>query len=182
MNRLLAPLFRFLRREDGAVLIEGVIMLPMLLWTTFGLFVFWDAHKEINLVQKATYTVADAISRRQLPADCPYLEGMHDVMNYMLVGDEIARMRMTSVTYDLDNDKYVVLWSYSPDAGMAVLTTAALAAIRDRLPVMSDGDTVVLVETEKDYQPAFDVGLNDLTIRQFIFTRPRLAPRVDFTC
>jgi hypothetical protein len=64
---------------------------------------------------------------------------------------------------------------------MPQLTTASLSSIADRLPILADGDHVVLVEVAVDYTPSFNVGLGKQTIEQFIVTRPRFVPRVCLT-
>ncbi len=61
---------------------------------------------------------------------------------------------------------------------MPQLTTGSLSTIADRLPVLADGNHVVLVEVAVDYEPSFNVGLGNQTIEQFIVTRPRFVPRV----
>jgi hypothetical protein len=43
---------------------------------------------------------------------------------------------------------------------------------------MNDGDTVILVETWVEFEPALRIGLEDTTYREFIVTRPRFAPRI----
>ena len=40
---------------------------------------------------------------------------------------------------------------------------------------------VVIVETEVDYHPAFNVGVNDQVLKQFIVTRPRFVPKLCMT-
>ena len=47
-----------------------------------------------------------------------------------------------------------------------------------RLPKMADGETLILVETKSVYNPPLNVGLGDLDIETFIFTRPRFAPQL----
>ena len=53
------------------------------------------------------------------------------------------------------------------------------------IPVMANLDSVVIVETEVDYDSSFDVGvlglksgIQDQTILNFIVTRPRYYTRV----
>lgn len=180
---MLTRLLRHFRRsEDGNVMIEALFVLPMLFWAAFGLFTFWDAHRQINLAQKGAYGVADMLSRRQLPVDCAYLNGVHALMDYTIPGTQRSKLRITSVVWSQARNQFEVQWSRSPGNGMPRLTTASLQASRDHIPQMWDGDTVILVETEIGYEPVFDVGLDSLRIRQFVVTRPRLAPRVENSC
>lgn len=175
------PLFpRFLRREDGTVLVEGVVMLPMLLWAFIGLFVFWDAHKTVNAVQKATYTVSDTLSRRQRTINAGYLTGLKTMMDYLMGNDAPSKLRITSATWVESRNQFEVLWSCSPGSGMTKLTTTTLQSLASNIPLTADGDTVLIVESELTYRPGFNVGIDDMAVRQFVVTRPR-APSVVLT-
>lgn len=165
--------------ERGSMLVEGVLALPMMFWVLITFYVFWDAYRSITVVQKATYSIADVISRRRAAVDDPYLNGMNTVMDYLLDPGQSAEMRFSSITWNGIDNRYEVEWSYSPGGKMAELRTADAANLTSQLPIMADGDTIVVVESRVDYAPAFNLGvLGDRTIEQFIVTRPRLVPRV----
>jgi len=61
------------------------------------------------------------------------------------------------------------------------LTTVSITALVRRIPKMAHGDDVVLVETEVSYHPAFNVGMTDEVLKQFIVTRPRFIPKLCLT-
>ena len=42
---------------------------------------------------------------------------------------------------------------------------------------MPDNERITLVETWRDFEPLFKTGLERREIRNFVFTRPRYAPR-----
>jgi dTDP-4-amino-4,6-dideoxygalactose transaminase len=50
-----------------------------------------------------------------------------------------------------------------------------VAGIASKLPNLADGDYVVLVEVDVNYHAAFNVGINDQSLKQFIVTRPRFV-------
>lgn len=54
---------RFARDERGSLLAELVIILPIGVFAYFALYVYWDAFRSMNIVQKASYTISDTISR-----------------------------------------------------------------------------------------------------------------------
>lgn len=172
---LMSRLRRFGRSEDGTILVEAVLVMPTLVWVTLAMFVFWDGYRSKNIIQKATYTISDAISRIETDIDADYIDGLLGVMNYLLDDSQQAKMRVTSVTYKEADDDYQVLWSYSPGNNITPLAQGVLAvpAFQAKIPNLADGDTVVVVETQVDFEPAFDVGMADLTIENFIVTRPR---------
>jgi len=176
------PFARFARDEKGSVITEAVLVLPIMLWAVFALFTLWDSFRSVNVVQKASYTVSDAISREMNPVSMTYLTGLRDTMDYMLDNDQDVRMRITSVTWSEARNRFEVAWSRSPGNAIPQLTTSTLQAFAPRIPTMSDGDFAMLVETEVDHTPVFRVGLMaDQTFREFIVTRPRFVPKICLT-
>ena len=168
----------FLRDEHGTVMGEGLVMMPMLVWGYLSMFVFWDAYRTMNAVQKASYVVSDMISR-ELSVTPVYLTGLDNVMEYLLGTTEDSSMRVTSIVWDAADNRFEVLWSRNVSGGMTALTTGSLQTLAPRLPAMSDGDTVVLVETSVLYSTAMNVGIDDVAFSEFIVTRPRFANRIE---
>lgn len=176
---------RFFRKEEGGLIIESVMVLPILVWAYAGLFAYWDAYRSINTVQKAAYTISDLLSRQQVDLNNGYVDGLRDTMNFLLDADQATNLRVTSYFWNGTDEHYQVIWSYSPDATMTALDDGALAGLTDRLPTMYDGDSAVLVETDVSYIPALNFGMEPTTLKQFIVTRPRFLPKichVDYEC
>lgn len=166
---------RFGRSEAGSVMAETVIVLPILLWSFLALFVYWDSFRSINTVQKAAYTISDTISREMITLPTSYFDGLRSVMDFMIDSDQDVRMRVTSIMYNGTALRHEVMWSYSPGSALPELTTATLQLVKHRLPNMSDADYATIVETEVDYLPAFNIGMDNMTLQQFIITRPRFV-------
>jgi Flp pilus assembly protein TadG len=187
MRKLSHLLRRFRRDQRGVLMAEGLITLPLLLWAYLALFVYWDAYRAINSAQKAAYTLSDMISREMntTPMTPSYITGMRNLMQYLIGNSQVVSLRVTSVTYSSARGRFEVDWSVSPSSALAALTTGTLAAVKDRIPMMADGDHAIIVETKVPYQPAFDVGLSDTVLEQFVVTRPRFAPKLcmsGFSC
>jgi Flp pilus assembly protein TadG len=178
MRAPLAALRRFCRDESGTLLAEAVIVLPLMLWAYMALFVYWDAYRSVNTVQKAAYTVSDMVSREMVTLNDKYVPGMRNLMRYLIGTDQNIKVRVTSVTWSDANNRFEVDWSRSPDYALPELTTVTIADVAHRIPEMADGDRVMLVEAEVAYHPSFNVGLTDTTLRQFIVTRPRFVPKI----
>ena len=179
---------RFCRDESGTVMAEAIIVLPILLWSYLALFVYWDSYWTVNTVQKASYTVSDMISREMVTLSTTYIPGLRTLMQYLVNDSHIVRMRVTSITFNGIANQFQVHWSRSPNNAMPELTTTTLQALSDcttvarcRIPNMADGDYVVIVEAEIDYEAAFNIGLADQVLKQFIVTRPRFVPRICLT-
>ena len=175
IRRLRHPFTRIARREDGSVVAEGVIVLPLLIWAFIGLFVYWDAFREMNTVQKAGYTLSDVLSRQQTGVTNAYVTGMKSLFDY-LVGDENKSnaIRVTSVNWSATNKRFEVQWSRTSNAlALPAQTTTTMQGYIAQIPTMAAGDSVVIVEVKVPYTPAFDVGLPPQTFTEFIVTRPR---------
>lgn len=174
---------RFLRDQSGAVIAEAVIVLPLMLWAYLALFVYWDAFRSVNTSQKAAYTISDMISREMNTAPLPttYVPGMRDLMAYLVDDDQTVKIRVSSITWSGTNKRIEVDWSRSPNNAFPQLTTATVQALAPKIPQIADGDHVMLVETEVSYHPAFDVGLSDEVLKQFIVTRPRFVQKICMT-
>lgn len=166
---------RFRNEETGTIMAEAVLVLPFMLWAYLALFVYWDSYRSVNTVQKSAYTISDMISREMVSVTDTYINGMDSMLEYMIDKDQDAKLRVTSITWSAINNRYEVHWSRSPGNAMPLLTTGNLSTISGRLPNMADGDFIVLVEVEVGYESAFNVGIGDQTLKQFIATRPRFV-------
>ncbi len=134
-----APLSRFLKNESGAVMVEAVIVLPLMIWAYLALFVYWDAYRSINTSQKAAYTISDMLSREMITLPANYVTGMRDLMSYLVDDDQTVKIRVTSVTWSEINNRFEVDWSRSPDNAFPQLTTSSIQSLAPRIPALADG-------------------------------------------
>ena len=176
LSHLRRPLCRFFGDEKGSVVAEAVIVLPMFLWAYLALFVYWDAFRLMNTVQKAAYTISDMVSREMVGITTSYVNGLGNMLEYLVDNGQVVSLRVTSVTWSATNGRFEVHWSRSPDNAKPVLTTATLQNYAGQIPTMSAGDYVVIVEVWADHTPSFEVGMDDTVFNQFIVTRPRFLP------
>jgi hypothetical protein len=171
----------FLRNEDGLVLVEGLLMLPLVIWAMVAMFIYWDVFRTINVTQKAAYGVADLLSRQRAPMSEEFIDGLQQVMNFLTPGGHPVQLRVTSLEYDESEDKYVRLFSRSPLDKVPELTEAQIQAWKvDKIPLLNDGDSVFVVETRVQFKAqlqtflaGFLVGVEDANFGNFIVTRPR---------
>jgi hypothetical protein len=171
-------LHRFVRAEKGSVSVETIVMFPMLIWGLCAIYVYWDAYRIINTVQKAAYTISDLISRSNGDIEPAFIDGMQTTLNYLLDADQAGNIRVTSYSWSAERSRYEVLFSRSTSSTMRPLNNGNLAMLHDRLPDMSDLDAAVLLEVAVPYVPALNFGLAPRTISQFIVTRPRYLPKL----
>ncbi|MEM9754839.1 MAG: hypothetical protein AAF914_02540 [Pseudomonadota bacterium] len=172
----------FLRDSRGAVAFEAVIITPILAFLFVGSFIFFDAFRTYNTSLKATYAVADVLSRQTELIYGSDIEGLADVFQHITRNVSGSSMRVTEIAWDEDagsDGEYGITWSYATD-GETVLRPPDIGGILDQLPVMADGERVILVETFLPYEPFFDIGLNDIEFTNFTITRPRFAGQLPF--
>lgn len=172
----------FLRKQDGSVSIETMIILPAMFWSLLFGFSVHDSFRAMGLHQKAAFSIGDAVSRETVPLDDAYLNGAHDAFEYLAHSQGDTEMRLSLLYYDEASDEYRAEWS-KVRGNKPPLSTSAVKDWHDKLPMMPDQEHVVLLETWSTYEPVFNVGLNNDEINTFVFTRPRYAPVVCFdTC
>lgn len=187
MSFLSSLMRRFTRDEKGSLVVDAIIVMPMFVWGYAGMFVYWDAYRAINSVQKASYTISDLISRTQATTGVndTYIAGMRTTFNTLLDSGNAGQLRVTSYSWSGVRNRYEVIFSRSPNGAMPALTTSDLAGLTNNLPIMSDGDSAILVETQLLYTPPIAYGLEPNLLEQFIVTRPRFVPKlchVNFAC
>jgi hypothetical protein len=183
MSRLSHKIKRFARNEEGgSFILETVIMLPLLLWALMAMIVYWDAYRSINRLEKATYALADTLSRQQAPMPVASVNQWNDLVTYMLDPGQTAAVRVTSYRWVEDDNRFEVLWSRSPDNARPVLTTTTLQGLAGQIPIMDDTEYGILTETWVEYEPRLNVvfmdtvGVGPMTLTKFTPTPARFNP------
>jgi len=169
----LPRLRRFMRDDGGSITAETVIIFPALIWAYLALFVFWDAYRIENIAVKASYTIADQITREIRDIAPAYITGLHTTFRYLVDADADSTIVVSSVRWVEADGRYDVLYSEARGPGAVPLSDAMLQTHLGQMPRMSDGDTVIVVQTTTRYVPLYAVGVPTFTYGQFIVTRPR---------
>ena len=173
-----SALSRFRRDEKGLIATELAVVLPVFIFSIFGVYTLWDAYRMLNTSAKAAYTVSDLLSRETRTVNDAYLTGLHNTMQY-LVGDRLpVKTRFTSIIYSDARKQFEVQWSRSPFGKMPQLTTSSLQAYKDKIPNMADGDAIILVESEAHFTPMMTEFLVEKNFEEFVVTRPRFVPKL----
>lgn len=193
MHKLKHRFATFLRDEDGLILAEGLIMLPLLIWALVAMFIYWDVFRTINVTQKAAYSVADLLSRQRDTIPTDFANGLQKVIEFLTPGGHPVKMRITSFecnsptgtkVCDAATGNYKKLFSFSPGSpanGVLELTELQIQAWKgDKIPTLVHGESVFVVETAVDFKSqlptilaGFLIGVEDNTFGDFIVTRPR---------
>jgi len=168
---------RFRRQEQGSIAIEAVIILPMVFWTFLALYATFHAYRTYVVNQKVAYTIGDMISRETNPLDAAYMAGARELMAHLInTSDANVSLRVTSVKFDGDSQTYERHWSQS-EGFVSPASAQTVENWDTNLPVLPDDEYIVVVETFQNYTPPFDTGLAQREVRNFVFTKPRYAPR-----
>ncbi len=173
-------LHSFAHKEEGSVSIEALIMMPVVFWVYAAMFTIFQTYQEYTVNQQAAYTIGDMISRETLPLDGDYLDGVQELLDYMTNSKTQSTVRVSSLQYNAAAKRFYLHWSRARGSAQPV-TDADVSAWTDRLPIMPDGEYIVVTETWTQYTPPFNIGLGQPDIKNFIFTRARYAPRVLYT-
>ena len=172
------PALRTFWKDDRAsVALETVIVTPILAWVFVASFVFFDAYRVYNTSIKATYAVADVLSRRTTEIASSDIEGLADVFQFLTQNTAGSSMRVTQITRQAGG--YRIDWSHGTD-GMTHVRASDFPDFIDRIPIMAFGDRMLLIETILPYRPAFSAGLSEQEYVNFTVTRPRFAGQVPF--
>ena len=170
---------RFLQDTEATLTVELVLALPILLWGYLATGVFFDAYNVQSNASKATYTVADLLSRQREEVDAKFLTESRNLFDWLLGNQGTSAIRITSVSFDDVADVYRVHWSHGTN-GKQPQTDATIANFAGQLPDLPDGDYVIVVETWHDFTPSFSVGIPESTFENFIVTAPRFMPKLEF--
>lgn len=187
---------QFLRDEDGLILAETVVMLPLLIWALVAMFIYWDVFRTINVTQKASYAIADLLSRQRDTIPTTFANGLQNVADFLTPGGHPVKLRITSfecvspplatqpgVTQACNATlgSYRLLFSFSPGGKVTALNQADIQPWKmTRVPVLNNGESVFVVETSVEFKTqmktvlaGFLVGVQDGTYGEFVVTRPR---------
>lgn len=168
----------FITDTSASMSLEAVLVFPVLVWAYIGSFVFFDAFRAQNSNMKAAYTISDMLSRETDPIDADYIDGLQRMYDFLVFKPRNPTwLRITVVRWDEDNEEYVVEWSQTTNEAEP-WTTETFEQIDERVPVLANGDTGILVEANTVYIPVFNVGFTEMEFDNFIFTSPRFAPQL----
>lgn len=179
-RRLRQCLARFRDDIRGTITVEMVICIPVLFWAVTASYEFFEIHRYKSVREKATYTIADMLSREMAPVNDTYIDNTKQLFDLITNDTGANQLRISIVKYDSDENEYHVSWSEVRGSGdMASLTDADIADDHDRLPMMNDGEEIILVESNSAYRPIFRVGFSSsVGVETRVFTDIRFAPQV----
>ena len=165
---------RFTHDGHGIAAVEFAIVAPVLIALFFGSVTAFLLFRDSGGAEKATFTVADILSR-QTTVNNTSLDTVRALFTKMLP-DSQAGIRLHISSLKKASGALSVDWSYA-SGSIPKLTTAAIPT--GSLPIVSNGDSLILVETHVAYTPlsAF-VGLTSGEYHNMAVNRPRFTAAI----
>lgn len=189
-NALKTALTRFRDDARGSMTIEAVLILPIIIWWYLGMLVFFDAYQARGINLKASYTISDMLSRNiSGQVSATDLNGLAGLYDYLTAGHGLnSDIRVTMVycaeNCGTENRTLKRDWSFG-SGSVAGLSEGQMNNYLGAVPLAPQGERLIMVETFMDYEPVFNVGLNESVYQNVVVTRPRFSPTIclaDATC
>ena len=174
---LLARLARFRRDEDGSYTVETLLALPLLIWGMIGSLTYIDAYRTQTMNLRITYSIADQVSRLEKPMEASFVDGLGRIYEHLAPPGTDTYLRITSVIWHETDQKWLIQWSdtttASTEASPPCISDTNFHLIEDQIPILADGDSVLVVETWLDYSPPFSVGIEPRRFDNDVVVSPR---------
>ncbi len=186
LSKPLTCLRRFLRGSDGGMSVEAALVFPMLFLGMGLTYMYYDAFRIRTENVRAAYTVADLVSRQEQVIDQDFIDGLGDIFDYLTDDTDESWIRVNLVSWSSSSDKLVLNWSKT-SGSHPENTQTDIENMADVIPVMANGDTVIVVETFMDYSsalaelPYYNSWLFEgISFENVTVTSPRFVPKLEF--
>lgn len=174
-----------LRDERGSFSIEAILMFPMLIWAFMAMYVFFEGLRESNINLKATYTVADVLSRETEEINMLYLNNMNAIYAWLARSDDAPQMRVSVVIWNEQAQEHELYWSRGVGGKDDLTQELVRTNVTPHVPIMADQASAIVVETWVDYTPIMEIpimpiGLRETEIYNIVVTAPRFTDQLKF--
>ena len=165
----------FVRDRRGASAVEFAMLLPVLLALLLGSVTVFDIFRTSQAAEKATFTVGDMLSRNKLGLREADLNLMISFVENTVEHLGSATLRVSSISNV--RGKLEVNWTKA--VGNDRLSIPAVSM--DGIPLVAQGDSVILTETFVPHRAFVPVGsLDQFVYHKRAVHRPRFVGKIDF--
>ena len=196
MRPAFTDILRRLREEEGGnVAIETMIFAPIFAGAFLALGTLWDAFSARTDSLRATYAIADSLSRTYDEITAAEIEELEDLFAFIARAQDPndVAVRVSLVKRALDDDgeseHNELEWSYSTASSFPAHQT--VADVQEIVPAMAVGEIVIVTETFNPWAPAWGgsadsgtkLGIGDFdgwTFSEAVAMRPRFVGQVPF--
>lgn len=170
---------RFGRSEKGAMTVEAAILIPFMFILIVICYIVFDAIRQQAVNQRATYALVDMLSRETDFITPDYMTRAKDVLEFLSQQDDSEiSLRVTVAQWDENRKRFNRMWSEKSGPKFSIRSEKEVRDIAGRLPLMVDGDQIIIVETLVDYEPPLNLGFLPREIETFSFASPRYTPQL----
>jgi len=175
LNKLKSKLKTFFRDQTGTATVEFLVAMPLIIFWIGGTMTFFNAFSEYTRSVKASYTVADILSR-QTTVDDAYIDSMDTLFaHFMQKSTNDVWIRVSSIAKD--SGEMVVDWSTATGVHDPLSIPADIPA--EIIPDLLDEERIILVETYTPFIPFLDyIGIDARTYVNKVVVSPRFASQL----
>jgi len=174
--RLRSP-FALLKDSRGATAIEFAFMAPIIIVIVIVAVSLFTVFRDAKIAEKSNFTVADIIARRTTVSSS-FLLTTYQLFQTM-TGRNASNIKFRVSSLVKKNGAFSIAWTYAVSPQVALTTDAIPTA---KLPLVTDGDSLILVETEvtpPSIETFLPFSFSDYTDKEF--SRPRFTSAVSKT-
>ncbi len=179
MKHLYKYFRNFAQNERGIISVEFAILAPVILAWVLTSYTFFDGFKSYMRASKATYTAVDLVSRQDVVDDA-FVETVGSIFESIVDGDGTPPSMVVTSILQVDANTKRVQWSTAYNGGTRIYDESELP--QEAIPNMTDGETLVLIQTEVAFDPL--IGLAAFTATTFsnqVAITPRFHPEITNT-
>lgn len=169
-------LARTARNEDGATTVEFMIVMPLIVFWFAGSFTFFDAYSTWTRSVKATYTVADVMSRQ-----IAMTEDYEDDMNSLfasIMGEDSNDTYLVLSSIQKEDDEFEIDWTEASGLHTGLANDDEIPT--EIIPNILNGEAVILVQTYMDFVPFQDyVGISATQLSKSVAISPRFTSKLE---
>lgn len=170
---------RFWGDKRGSGALEFAIFFPGIAFLIGAGYSMFDAYQDKAINTNAAYTISDVLSRETDPITNDYMDGLHEMLQFLAQSDDQVGLRVTMVRWNKHKQQYRRDWSKTRGPLYPLKNRDLNTTLVENLPTLLHNERVIVVETSTLYDPPYNVlDLDGQEIYNFAFTRPRFAPKL----
>lgn len=173
---MLKAFFNRLRRsESGSTTVEFMIVMPLIVFWFGGTYTFFHAYSEWTKSVKATYTVADILSR-QLEVDNEYIEEMN-TLYASIMGESANNTWLRISSLEMTDEGLSIDWTQATGLHTGLASDSEIPT--ELIPILQEGETIIMVESHIPYVPFQSyIGLEATTLKKMVPISPRFNSKL----
>ena len=175
LSRFTARIRAFRDETGGTLAIETVLVFPLLFWSFMAMATFFEAFRTNAQTTKASYVVADVISRELGTITPTFMTSMKQTAQYMTPAAQGTSISITMVVPTGKTDKpYKTAWSQARGPDLSSYSHDSINVLKEDMPPIAAGDQIVMVETVSRFSLSWGRFFeNNLYLKARTFARSR---------